>query len=94
MNEEEKDAINAAFGRALKRKRRIELDLGQKKIEEIANLGHKTITKLEQGERGPSFLTLFKLRVLAGISIDELIEEAVEELKESGLDLTYILEKE
>ncbi|NLP51851.1 helix-turn-helix transcriptional regulator [Bacillus sp. RO1] len=71
------------FGRVLKRHRDL-LDVGQEQMEEDADIGQKSLTRFENGKRVPNFMTMYKLRTGAQLSIDKLIDETHKELMESG----------
>ena len=60
------------FGRSL-RALREDRGLVAKDIAELLNLNTDTILKYERGEREPSLLTLIRLSLLFGVSIDRLI---------------------
>ena len=60
------------FGRSL-RSLREDRGLVAKDIAELLNLNTDTILKYERGEREPSLLTIIKLSLLFGVSMDRLI---------------------
>ena len=60
------------FGRSL-RALREDRGLVAKEVAELLNLNTDTILKYERGEREPSLLTLIRLSLLFGISVDRLI---------------------
>jgi transcriptional regulator with XRE-family HTH domain len=70
----ERDLVLKIAGKAFKRLR-YQLDITQEQLEEVSDISQKSVTRIEQGKRGPDFYTLYKLRTTSGISIDRLIDE-------------------
>ena len=57
---------------------REERGLTQKEAAQLADVGHRTLIRLESGEREPHLPTVTKIAVAYGVTFEELVEQEEE----------------
>lgn len=73
-----KDKLRKQFGKVL-RESRIEKGWTIEGAARESNLDDKNLGRIENGRRGPSLATLYKLRKGVNISVDEIFDRISEE---------------
>ncbi|MEH7223196.1 helix-turn-helix transcriptional regulator [Bacillus sp. JJ1566] len=72
------EKLKKNFGKLL-RESRIEKSLTLEEVARDSYLDEKNLGKIENGNRGPELLTLFKLRKRVNISVDEIFDKIPED---------------
>ena len=70
----DRDAVLAAFGQAVRRRRRA-LDLTQEQLADRAGLGRSYVTDVELGIRNVALTTMVRLARALEVSLSQLIED-------------------